>query len=824
MSQGTYDRHVTVLSENYAATSLTARWLSFCYTARMPPSPDQIDRERIGTVKRTHERAVLKSAFEEAKARYEIALTSSLTDRSTEIAKYDLDIAQMNLELFESEHDPTGAWKGDRFGGDIAKMFEHDFIQEDHGMLVPTEELQQTHLLTISMNELDRLNKEGGHALGDEGMSMTYKEIASKVEATLHGMHPDLTPEELASNYDIYRTGGNEFSVVVRKVLTPFAMQELAAHFAAVDAVSEKYEGIEAPTLAANHASMSKVYEILNSLRHEDGIEDFKTWSNKDKTNLAVDVVKETLKSDNDVRKTLLRLNRLEELLRSDDEPKARAFYDNYLKKALGTLLSDNPEEPADFDAAKATFSQMGALDESWAIQWGEQKSQIAIDEGCKLLRHKGEEARSGEANLQAATVQKIKQRYFESMPKYGPRQKNEAEFVAPLATEGLKILLNKQQQAEEAQKAYEQDPGVIEGKKAEVVDLDYRIEAARRDTLTGLELRGVLFADMEDAIKRNESMSTLFIDMAFLKYFDKVGGSSVGDMAIKKAAEILDTVTRDPEIKEKYPNAKIKAYRYAGDEFVVSVEGSVSGIAEELQNLILQKAESAGSVPSSVSKNPAYTPERISFNIGTSYAESASSLESQVVDLGLPLHGEPGSPERVNHLAEYAIRFADKEIEITKAMDRYELLIALILGRGENDPHVEQMMIYSQKAIAGKEGEALVRGWAQSLMAAQPSEYAAINKAANLDLLDFTLRMQEKALEQKNERDQAIERRIENHIRSQYLERRIEQLQSRLSSLEEKLQQAQEMNEKDRKNHDREIALYKEELEELQNIKQQFT
>lgn len=788
----------------------------------MPPSPDQIDRQRV-SIKRTHERSVLALAYAKAKAQFEAALTSNLTDPSTEMAKNEVDIAQMKLELFDAEHDPSGAWKGNRFGSDISKMFEHDFTQEEHGMLVPTEELKQTHLLTVSMNELDRLNKEGGHALGDEGMGMTHEEISEKVEATLRALHPALTPEELASHYDIYRTGGNEFSVVIRKVISPFSIQELAASFTSVEAVSEKYEGIEAPTLAVNHAAMGEVYEVLNSLRREDGMEDFKSWDKKDKTRLAVDVVKDVLLSENDVRKTLMRLDRFEGLLKSGDETKARAFYDNYLKKALGTLFSTNESELVGFDEAREMLKQMGAFDEAWSVQWQKEKAQIAIDEGCKILRREGEASRTGEANLQAATVQRVRQRYEESIPKYGPKQKNEAAFIVPLATEGLQILSEKRLAATAAKEASEQDENVLLAKKAEVADLDYRLEAANRDGMTGLEQRGVLFADIEDAIKRNESMSTLFIDMAFLKYFDKVGGSAVGDMAIKKSGEILDSLTRDPEIKKTYPNAKIKAYRYAGDEFVLTVQGADAGISEVLRRYISQKAEDAGSVPRALTSSAAYTPERISFNVGTSHHQDTAALESQVTELGLPLHGEPGSKDRFNHLAEYAIRFADKEIEITKAMDRYELLIGLIVERGEQDPHVEQMLTYSQKAIFGKEGEALIKEWAKAL-SADPTAAGTISKAANVELLEFTLKMKEKELLQKNERDQAIERRIENHIRVQYLDRRIKQLEERLVELEQKIADVQAMSEKERKAHDYEKAIHKEELELVKDLRANFT
>lgn len=797
----------------------------------MPPSPDQIDRERIGNVKRTHEWDKLQKTFAEAKARYETASTSNLDDTSVEVARYEVDIAKMSLELFKAEHDQSGAWKGNRFGGDVAKMFENDFIQEDHGMLVPTEELKQTHLLTVSMNELDRLNKEGGHALGDEGMRMAYEVIAEKVEATLHDLHPELKTEDLAANYDIYRTGGNEFSVVIRKITSPFSMQELAASFGSVDAISKEYEGIEAPSLAANHASMAKVYEVLNNLRHDEGIENFKTWSNKEKTDLAVGVVKEVLQSENDVRKTLMRLDRLEGLMKAGDEEKARAFYDNYLKKALGSLFSAEEDVLADFDEAKAMLKEMGAFDESWTIEWEKQKSQIAIDEGCKILRNEGEVARSGEANLQAATVQRVRQRYEESIPKYGPKQKNETAFIEPLATEGLQILNKKLQAAKAAKEASEQDENVLLAKKASLADLEYRLEAAKRDTMTGLEGRGVLFADMEDAINRNESISTLFIDMAFLKYFDKVGGSAVGDMAIKKSAEILESLTHDlesltsdPEMKEKFSKAKVKAYRYAGDEFVLLVEGADSSVAEKLRHIISDKAEDAGTVPNAITSSSAYTPERISFNVGTSHAESTNALETKVLELGLPLHGEPGTKDRFNHLAEYAIRFADKEIEITKALDRYQLLIRLIIQRGPEDAHVQQMLAYSQKAIFGKAGEAMVLEWAKVLENAQPSEITAINKAAQLELLEFTLKMKDKELEQKNERDRAVERRIENHIRSQYLEQRIEQLQARLTELEDKLKTSQELSAKERQAHDREVAIYKEELEILKGIRQQFT
>lgn len=790
-------------------------FLIHCYG--MPPSPEVSDRERTSTIKATHSREVLSDALAKAKAKAE--MLSLQDDEASEHANHDLAIAEKRLRLFENEHDPTGAWKGKRFGRDIAKIFDHEFTAEAHGKLVPTEELKQTHMLVVSMGELDRLNREGGHKLGDGAMALTHQQIAKNVEAMILQQDPDILPEELAKRYDVYRTGGNEFSVIMRGVTAPEGLQGLAVSFDRVGAVSEMNKGVEAPPLITNAVSMEEVYEVLNTVRHKGPMGDFLSWESGRKTRVAVDIVKDIALTENDIRKTRQRLDRFVGLIAKvkagGDEKPANNFYDQYLKKGLGTVFSGEEEIMSSFSEAKSTLEQMGAFDESWKPEWQKEKEQISLDQGLSHFRKDKEADRTGEWNLQKHVAEKVKRRYLAG--EYATSTpKSSAVFEAPKPTSGALVLAEKRQAVDLAKEAAEGGHNLLKTKQAEIASLDLQIESARRDGMTGLEERGALYEGLEDALARNQKVATLFIDMAFLKYFDKVGGREVGDNAIKKAAQILDEVAQDPKWKEKYPEASIKAYRYAGDEFTLIVEGADESAIKEIREEINNRADMAGEVPAT-EMDGAYVPTKLSFNVGSSFAEGANDLEQRVQELDLPLHGEPGSKERINQLAEYAIRFADKEIDISKAMDRFKQLLELINVRGLEDSYTQQIIAYSQKAIFGKVGQDKVEAWASKL---SEGDDEAVMREAELDLLEFTIQQKDAELKEKHEQDREIETRIERHIREQYFERQISGLNASIQRLENSIAKIEGENVVLRQALNQQKMTYEEERDKISGLR----
>jgi diguanylate cyclase (GGDEF)-like protein len=783
----------------------------------MPPSPEVSARERTSSIKAIHSREVLLDAV--AKAKTQAEKLSLQKDEASEHANYDLTIAEKRLRLFENEHDPTGAWKGKRFGRDVAKIFDNEFTAEAHGKLVPTEALKQTHMLVVSMGELDRLNREGSHKLGNDAMALTHQQIAKNVEAMILEHEPDIAPEELVKRYDVYRTGGNEFSVIMRGVTAPEGVQGLAAGFDRVAAVSEANKSVEAPPLITNAVSMEEVYEVLNTVRREDGMDDFLSWESGRKTRIAVDIVKDIALTENDILKTRQRLNRFEELVAkaktSGDEKPANDFYDLYLKKGLGTIFSGEEETMSSFGEAKDTLEQMGAFDESWTPEWQKEKEQIALNEGFKHFRKAKEADRTGEWNLQKQVAEKVKRRY--ALGEYATSTPSQpVAFEAPKPTSGALVLEQKRQAANVAKQKAEGGHNLLEAKKAEIATLDLQIESARRDGMTGLEERGALYEGLEDALSRNQKVATLFIDMAFLKYFDKVGGREVGDNAIKKAAQILDEVAQDPKWKVKYPEMSIKAYRYAGDEFTLVVEGLDESAIKEIREEIANRAKMAGEVPAA-EVGGAYEPTKLSFNIGSSYSKGAADLEQRVQELGLPLHGEPGSKDRINQLAEYAIRFADKEIDISKAMDRFKQLIALINERGSTDAYTQQIMAYSQKAIFGKVGQNRLEDWAKKVA---QGDSQSLMREAELDLLEFTIQQKDVELKEKHEQDREIEARIERHIREQYFERRISGLNATIQRLENSIAKIEGENTVLRQTLTQQKATYEEERDKISGLR----
>src|SRR5574337_1374330 len=92
---------------------------------------------------------------------------------------------------------------------------------------------------------------------------------------------------------------------------------------------------------------------------------------------------------------------------------------------------------------------------------------------------------------------------------------------------------------AEESARPCAANPDDVDAcQQAEIAKLNLEIESAWRDSLTGLEQRGRLFENLEAGLDGGESVSMVFIDMAFLKYFDKEGGAETGNLAIQKTAE----------------------------------------------------------------------------------------------------------------------------------------------------------------------------------------------------------------------------------------------------------------------------------------------
>ena len=93
--------------------------------------------------------------------------------------------------------------------------------------------------------------------------------------------------------------------------------------------------------------------------------------------------------------------------------------------------------------------------------------------------------------------------------------------------------------------------------------------EEARRDPLTGLYNRAYLDRAVEDEFRNAAShgwpLAVIFIDLDHFKRINDTHGHHVGDLALKRSAELLIANTRDSDI----------VARYGGEEFVIVLPGT---------------------------------------------------------------------------------------------------------------------------------------------------------------------------------------------------------------------------------------------------------
>lgn len=763
----------------------------------------------LGTIRFRTQREQLKQQLEEATAAQELAMLSPDTQQQM-LAGQRLEIAKKQFELFHLEHDKTGALKPHLFGGEVASLFDGETPD------------RSTSMIRVSMAELDRLNKQGGHELGDRGMTYTYQQIAASIEGLLMKQSDAVTPQEIATRYSVYRTGGNEFTIILKDGNDPKFLADLSSQLRTVDAIHKEKPNVEAPPLAVTHTSVGEVMDVLKLTQQEMG-QDYDHLSDREQRRITVDIAKELLDTENDIRKTALRLDRFESLVKTAPD-QAKDFYDNFLKKALGNILNGDiyaekgEEAPAiSYEEAVALLKQMGGFSESWATQWQQEKARISFDAGFQKFRQTREATRGGEQKLQQAIGEHMATTYVEKLPRFGPLPREEYDFT-PKQTRGLKRFEELQASIVQAEQVAQSEPSAITQNALEIARIDLQTEKAKRDTMTGLESRGMCYEDLQSAFQKDVPITTVFIDMAFLKYFDKVGGSEAGDLAIKKSGSILDSVVE--EYLQQHPDLvaaglEIKAFRYAGDEFTLTIKNG-KGIENDIIHQIHMEAAQSR-VPKQHGSRESYKPESIVFNVGVSHCESRTAFEERIQQLGLPLDTEPNSSDRYNQLAEYAIKFADKEIDLQKAMDRFDLLFDRMSEPNPDSVQVEQLLVYSQKAIFGAEGQKRVEAYAEQARQ-QPQQREAIHAKMRQELLEFVIAKKQQELVGKHERDQEVEGKIEAHVREGYFERRITQLMGSIQTLETKLASLEQQNDEMKK---RLLELKQSHEEEMEGITQ---
>ncbi|MCI0479026.1 diguanylate cyclase, partial [Candidatus Uhrbacteria bacterium] len=345
--------------------------------------------------------------------------------------------------------------------------------------------------------------------------------------------------------------------------------------------------------------------------------------------------------------------------------------------------------------------------------------------------------------------------------------------FVEPGPTRGLKDIKTARLAAEAAEA--DRVVGARQAAEADLAQVAFGIERAKRDGRTGLFQRGMYFETMESALREGKPVTTVAIDMAFLKYFDKEGGAGAGDLAIKKAADILDTLAA----KSSADGVKVEAYRLGGDEFAFTVVGGDERTVTTLLEDLDDAAEHAGRIPARKGATETYRPEALQFNLGIRSAKDAAALRAELEGMDIPLE-KAGTPEEWNELAEYQMRMADKEVEIHKAVNRVVFLVKRLVDVGNDPEHpsVRSLLSYSSKAVFGDTASLI--GFAER-MSSEPAGMAALMG----DIHRFVGRHLDEKHADAASYGASMDRRLEDAVRLRFYKQRIDELEQKIEELE---------------------------------------
>jgi len=637
--------------------------------------------------------ARLVGAVDAARAELEHASASGDRERLRR-AELALREAELGLHLYNVERDQAGALKFKRFARETVELFEPAV---EHGERPTVEEAERSRTyLFVNMGELDRLNREGGHAAGDAGLTATAEMIDRVVGEAFGDDRGD-------RRYFIIRYSGNEFCVQFDNVpeAEAAAIEEtLRARKLALAG----YPQIEAPPLSTARFSFGEVMDTVRSaelelpegMRAEPGVELGRE---------AMGALRRTAEFNLEVEKYVARAYRVIEKLEeagSDAGKRAAAqeFFDNYLKKMFQGTGLDAPEEfEAVWEHGPAAFER-AVHDRAIAVARG----RFAADREFQKYERQIIAKRCGEWDCADRTPAKVS-------PAFDAAQPGVKLAELPERTEGLDALRDAEAKMKRS-----------EGTEEHAVErLRFLIETARRDALTGLLERGAFYEDLERDTAEGREVSVAFIDMGFLKYFDQRGGREVGNGSIRLAASLIERAIRDARVEGA-------AYRYGGDEFAVRIEGGEKAREDFAASLARLRTE-AGAVPGGEESEEDYLPETLVFNIGNADTRMAAGLMNDLRDAGklAPLLESRGWTES-ELAADLVVKLADAGVNVAKGADRLRLLIDRMshpdYANKDSTRHrqVEALIRFSQKAIySDLGGDAALRFFAEGAAEEDP-------------------------------------------------------------------------------------------------------
>ena len=606
--------------------------------------------------------------------------------------------AKLSVELYKAEHDNAGAFKFKRFERGMIEAFERADSLKDGALVLPPE-MGKKRYLFVAVNELDRLNKEGhSQAAGDAGLEAAIKAIDAVCLERLGA--------ERAAEKNIFRYGGNEFCVELEDA-TDDDVRDIKA--ALVNATLDMGDyarikpPVEPPPLAVANVDLREVFEtMMNVDAAHANVSD-------DPLDLAVDTVAALQRAADynlEVAKFVTKIDRAVEKIKGVESEEAEIFFNNYLRKSLeGTPLDSMAAVREEYD--KPGFREVVEL-----LAVNAARARFAED-------RKFAEFEKHLVNVRLLAISRELEAEAGERP-HETIDRDQKIAAIPRATKGLSLIAKAREKMEAAR-----------GTKWEGAERKaYAIEAARRDRGTGLLERGRFYSDwnaqVNEAQERGAEAAVVFVDMGFLKYFNDAGGRSVGDAALRAAADLLERA---------YDEAGVagEAYRYGGDEFAVRVEGGRAEAKKFVAALHLLN-EKAGRIPDLAGLREQtgdkrlagesrfdYAPTELVFNAGIAELEDFRLILNDLRESGeLNKLLSARKISESEFRAELMVKLADASVGYEKAAERFETLLKLMKApayQDDDSPYrarVESIIRYSQKAIfGGQGGDALLRSLA---------------------------------------------------------------------------------------------------------------
>lgn len=637
-------------------------------------------------------------------------------DPDDERMKKYVTIAERRKELFLSEHDNTGSYKFKRFGRETRILFEDDpetgdpaMLSFEDGKIEIAEGYEGKRVVFINMGELDRFNKEGGgHAAGDAALHDAAVQIEKIVKDSVRG-------SASASEYEIFRYSGTEFMVSVDGMTDDAEFSVMMDALNSAEAGIPGNDGVEKVPLIANGTEFAEVVEMVNQLEIErtdgDQIE-----NEDDATREIVGVMRALADAKMDTHKFIRRAERIQEkLAAAGGDPKkleeVSKYFENYMVKVFrGTGL----ETLDDFRPESLTADAL-------------EKKATEVYKEKRGITHKKENLRDEiveqvlDERRAAAIILDTENFTAEFAAERGAGRGGIASI--PEMTEGQREVQRMKDEAAEIRATGDPEEALI-------AEFDAQIEDARRDRGTGLLERGEYYKQLEryfeESAEQKTERSVLFIDMGFLKYFDKKGGADVGDAALKMGAELMKNAFKGVNDAEGNvidgTTTSGEVFRYGGDEFTVIIDGGSEEVERYKQVLELLKQEE-GKIP--VGKQGTavgYHPTELVFNYGSADTKLVDELMESLIETGVYSEEDLKDPARVKNIkAELMTLVADKGIEQEKAVGRFMMLVD-----GLRDPEyetserrkeqIDNMITFSNKAIFSEKGGAeFLKKWAES-------------------------------------------------------------------------------------------------------------